>query len=68
MGVSDRKVTLNLPEGLLEDAQEITSTGVTDTIRRALEILVARKSYNDLLRLRGTIDLKLDISELRKDR
>ena len=57
-----------MPEHLLERAQEETGTGITDTIRRGLQLLAASSSYEELQSLRGKVQLKIDVDKLREDR
>ena len=50
-----KKITLNIPVSLLRDTQKITGSGVTETIKTALEELKKKESREQLLKLRGTI-------------
>jgi Arc/MetJ-type ribon-helix-helix transcriptional regulator len=63
-----KKVTLELPEELLRHAQEETQQGLTETIRQGLQLLTARRAGRALAKLRGKVDLQLNITEMRKDR
>lgn len=65
---SRRKITVEVPSDLLRRAQKSTGQGVTGTIRRGLELVAARKAYDDLRRLRGRISFSIDLDEIRKDR
>ena len=65
---SIRKVTMELPEGLVKAALQETQKSLTETVRQGLEILVARRASKQLAALRGKLDLKLDLTELREDR
>ncbi len=65
---SARKVTLLLPEGLLNKAQQATGLGITPTIRKGLELVAAGPAYDKLRRLRGKVKLSLNLKELREDR
>lgn len=62
-----RKVTVILPEDLLERAQSSTGKGLTPTIRRGLELLAAEKAYRKLRSLRGKVAFSIDVAELRDD-
>ncbi len=63
-----RKVTVHLPEDLLERAQEATGEGITQTIRKGLQIVAASKAYDELLAMRGQVRLSIDLKKLREDR
>jgi hypothetical protein len=63
-----RKVTMELPDDLLRDAQEATGEGLTETVRRGLRLVAAGKAYRDLRRLRGKIAFSVDLLALREDR
>jgi hypothetical protein len=66
--MGNRKITLELPEGLVEKAQQCTGEGVTATIRRGLELLAASTAYTELRRLRGKVKFSIKLKELRSDR
>jgi hypothetical protein len=53
--VTARKVTVEIPESLLEKAQEASGTGITQTIRTGLQLLAASRAYDRLLQLRGKV-------------
>jgi hypothetical protein len=63
-----KKVTIVLPEALLERAQRGSQRGITETVRQGLELVAARDVYDRLRLRRGQINLDLDLGELRKDR
>ena len=63
-----RKVTVELPERLLREAQESTGEGVTATIRRGLELVASRRACENLRKLRGRVAFSVDWRELREDR
>ena len=48
-----RKITVEVPEDLLEKAQRETGTGITRTVRTGLELVAASHAYARLRRLRG---------------
>ena len=64
----DKKVTVMLPIDLLNRALKASGEGITPTLRRGLEVVAAKDAYRDLLELKGKVDLKIDLAELRKDR
>lgn len=63
-----KKVTVEVPSGLLRKAQKSTGQGITATIRRGLQLVAARQAYEELRRLRGHVKLSIDLDELRRDR
>lgn len=62
------KITVEIPKSLLSEAQKETGKGITQTVTAGLEKLKVSHAYKKLLALEGSIDLKLDLKELRKDR
>ena len=62
-----KKVTIHLPEELLEKAQEATGEGITETVRRGLELIAAAKAYEDVRALRGKVKFGIDLMKLRDD-
>ncbi len=63
-----RKVTVELPEELLQKAQESTGKGITATIRQGLELVAAGRAYNQLRKLKGKVELSIDWKRSREDR
>ena len=63
-----RKITIEVPEDLLRKAQDSTGEGITQTIRRGLQLVAAGPAYEDLRRLRGRVKISLDVRRLRDDR
>lgn len=61
------KTTVLLPKQLLKDAQDVTGLGITQTLRMALELIAAKKAYEQILNLKGTYRSKLNLDDLRKD-
>ena len=68
MTAAVRKITVHVPQDLLEKAQKETGEGVTETVRQGLSLVAASRAYDHLRRLRGTVRLKIDVAELRRDR
>ncbi len=65
---AQKKVTVVLPDELLERAQQATGQGITPTIRRGLELVAASKTFTRLRRLRGQVRFSVDVDRLREDR
>ena len=63
-----RKITLEVPEALLERALAATGEGITPTVQRGLELIAAGRAYDELRRLRGKVKLGIDLDTLREDR
>jgi hypothetical protein len=63
-----RKLTVEVPEDLIERALQASGEGVTATVRRGLELVAAGRVYDDLKALRGKLRLSLDLERLREDR
>ncbi|MCC6219859.1 MAG: hypothetical protein IT291_01305 [Deltaproteobacteria bacterium] len=63
-----KKITLYVAEDLLQRAQEETGVGISDTVRKALQLMAASSSYEELRKLRGKVRLNLDVNKLRADR
>jgi hypothetical protein len=63
-----RKITVEIPQGLLEKAQKASGTGITQTIRTGLQLLAASQAYNDLRNMRGKVRFSRTWQELKEDR
>jgi hypothetical protein len=65
---TERKVTVMLPEALVQKAMKASGEGLTPTLRRGLELVAAKEAYRGLLKLKGKFDLGLDYEQIKKDR
>lgn len=65
---AERKITVHVGADLLAKAQKATNAGITETVRKGLELLAASEAYERLLKLRGKVKFSLDLDELREDR
>lgn len=63
-----RKITVEIPEALLETAQQASGAGITQTIRTALQLLAASQAYDRLLQMRGKVRFGRTFEELKEDR
>jgi hypothetical protein len=63
-----RKITVEIPQGLLEKAQQASGTGITQTIRTGLQLLAASQAYEDLRKMRGKVRFSRTWQELKEDR
>lgn len=60
-----RKLTVMVPEELLQKATRATRSGVTPTVRMGLRLLAARDAYARLRLLRGKAKLSMSWQEIR---
>lgn len=65
---ASKKYTLELEESLVKAAVKSTGKSFTDTVRQGLKILSSAEAYRQLSKMRGTVDLELDVQEIRKDK
>jgi Arc/MetJ-type ribon-helix-helix transcriptional regulator len=63
-----KKITVEVPEDLLRSAQVQTGKGISETVRRALELLAAAQSYKELREMKGKIKFSKTYKELKHDR
>ena len=63
-----RKITVEIPEDLLEKAQRASGTGVTQTVRAGLQLLAASQAYSRLRQLRGKVQFSRTLAEIKADR
>ena len=63
-----RKITLEVPEDLLERALAASGEGITQTVRNGLKLVAAGRAYEELRRLRGKVKLGIELEALREDR
>jgi hypothetical protein len=65
---AERKITVHVDGELLAKAQKATRGGISETVRKGLELLAASEAYDQLLRMRGKMKLSVNLNELREDR
>lgn len=61
-----RKITFEVPEELLEKAQDHTGEGVTETVRAGLRKLASVCAQQKARALRGKVKFGVDLMALRK--
>jgi hypothetical protein len=66
MGERIRKITVNVPADVLENATRVTGKGVTLTVIEGLRELERGARRSALRALRGKIRLDLDLDETRR--
>ncbi len=63
-----RKITVEVSEGLLEQAQRASGAGITETVRAGLQLLAASRTYARLRHLRGKVRFSRTAANLKSDR
>lgn len=63
-----RKITVQVPEELLESAQAFTGEGVTGTVVQGLKRLASIRAQQELRKLRGKVKFSMTADQLRFDR
>jgi hypothetical protein len=63
-----RKISVLVSSELLAKAQEAAKAGISDTVRKGLELLAANDVYDQLLKMRGKVKFSVALSELRDHR
>lgn len=66
MGEPLKKITVNVPEGLLTKVKKSTDSGTTEVVIEGLRELEKREKRSALRSLRGKIILDLDLDQTRK--
>ena len=63
-----RKITVEVPEELLERAQRASGGGVTQTVRTGLGLVAASQAYARLRQWRGQERFSRSVARLKADR
>jgi hypothetical protein len=63
-----RKITVEIPQELLEKAQKASGGGITETVRAGLQLVAASRTYARLRQLRGKVRFSRTAAELKDDR
>jgi hypothetical protein len=63
-----RKITVEIPDALLQKAQQASGAGITQTVRTGLQLLAASQAYSRLRQLRGKVRFTRTLAELKADR
>lgn len=63
-----RKITVEIPEELLEKAQRASRAGITQTVRAGLQLIAASQTYARLRQFRGKVRFSRTAAELKRDR
>ena len=65
---TEKKITVHVPEELLDRARRQTGQGITETVRQGLRLVAAGDTYKELRDLRGKVSIEIDLPALREDR
>ena len=68
MKAAEQKITVHVQKDLLRRAQRASKAGISDTVRKGLELLSAKEAYAELRKMRGKLKISVDLDELRRDR
>jgi hypothetical protein len=68
IAMETRKITVEIPQELLEKAQQASGSGITQTVRTGLQLLAASEVYDRLLQMRGKVRFSRTFEELKEDR
>ena len=63
-----RKITVELPARLLDQAQKATGSGITQTIRTGLQLVAASETYAALRQMRGKYRFSRTLAQPKADR
>jgi hypothetical protein len=63
-----QKITAHIPKYLLQNAQEATRKGITETIKIGLEKVAIQQACRDLLDMAGKCRIDIDLEDLRRDK
>jgi hypothetical protein len=64
---AEQKITVHVDRELLAKAQKATRAGISNTVRKGLELLAAGEAYDQLLKMRGKMKFSINLNELRED-
>ncbi|HWZ88878.1 MAG TPA: hypothetical protein VNW92_08505 [Polyangiaceae bacterium] len=65
-GAAIKRVTVNLPAQLLNEAEQVSGRGITDTIVLGLQLLARRRAYAKAIALKGKLNLTIDVDSSRE--
>ncbi len=63
-----KKITVEVREELLKNAQAQTKEGIPETVRRGLQLLAAKKSFQELRNMKGKVKFSKTISDIKHNR
>ena len=62
-----QKVTVHIPQHLLQAAIAVTQKNITDTIKFSLEEIARKQAYDNLRKSRGKIKFSINVNKMRDD-
>lgn len=65
---ASKKYTIELEETLVKSALKASGKNFTETVRQGLRLLASSEAYRELAKMKGTVDLGINVKELRKDK
>ena len=65
---AQREIKVIVRRELLARAQKAARAGISDTVRKGLELLAESETYDQLQKMRGKVKFSVDLNELRDDR
>ena len=68
MASAVKRVTVNLPAKLLAEAQAASQGGITETLVEGLELVARRRAAEQALKLKGKLNLEIDVDASRERR
>ena len=66
MATAAKKITANLPDELLKEAQKVTGLGITETLIAGLQSLRRLRAYSEFEEIKGKIHLNIDLDLARE--
>ena len=60
-----KKITLMVPEDLLEDALKAGNDNLTQTVRKGLELIAARHAYTGIRKMKGKVKFSISPNEMK---
>jgi succinylarginine dihydrolase len=66
--IDRKKITVRVSKDVLARAQHFSQANITETVHKALEALVAKWAYEQLLKKEGKLKVSPDLRGLREDR
>ena len=66
--MGERKITVHVPEDLLQKAQKSSGQGITATVRQGLTLVAAGETFRQVAQLRGAVRFSVNLKRLRADR
>jgi hypothetical protein len=64
----EQKITVHVRKDLLARARRASQAGISETVRKGLELVAANDAFEGLRKMRGKVKFSIDLDELRKDK